>query len=75
MSAACRRNVLRAVLIFKIKCVFVNNLEYKELHARCKIEIESAILIQSSKINLFNMIDNDNNISVCVSEENSQCFT
>ena len=75
MSAAHRKNVLRAVLIFKIKCVFVNNLEYKELHAWCKIEIESAILIQSGKINDYNMINNDNNISVCVSEENSQCFT
>ena len=75
MSAAHRKNVLRAVLIFKIKCVFVNNLEYKELHARCKIEIESVILIQTGKINVFNMINNDNDISVCVSEENSQCFT
>ena len=75
MSAARGKNVLRAVLIFKIKCVFVNNLEYKELHARCKIEIESVILIQSGKINDFNMIDNDNSISVYVSEENSQCFT
>ena len=73
MSAARGKNVLRAVLIFKIKCVFVNNREYKELHARCKIEIESAILIQFGKINGFNMIDN--NISVCVREENSQCFT
>ena len=75
MSAASGKNVLRAVLIFKIKCVFVNNLEYKELYAWCKIEIESAILIQTGKINAFNMIDNDNNISVCVREENSQCFT
>lgn len=75
MSAAHRKNVLRAALIFKIKCVFVNNLEYKELHARCKIEIESVILIKFGKINAFNMIDNDNSISVYVSEENSQCFT
>lgn len=56
MSAAHRKNVLRAVLIFKIKCVFVNNLEYKELYAWCKIEIESTILIQSGKINAFNII-------------------
>ena len=56
MSAARRKNVLRAVLIFKIKCVFVNNLEYKELYAWCKIEIESTILIQSGKINAFNII-------------------
>ena len=74
MSAVHRKNVLRAVLVFKIKCVFVNNLEYKELYAWCKIEIESAILIQFGKINGFNMIDNNNNISVCVSEENSQFF-
>ena len=75
MSAAHRKNVLWAALIFKIKCAFVNNREYKELYARYKIKIESAILIQSGKINDFNIIDNDNNISVCVSEENSQCFT
>ena len=56
MSAAHRKNVLRAALIFKIKCVFVNNLEYKELYAWCKIEIESTILIQSGKINAFNII-------------------
>lgn len=56
MSAAHRKNVLRAVLIFKIKCVFVKNLEYKELYAWCKIEIESTILIQSGKINAFNII-------------------
>ena len=75
MSAARGKNVLRAVLIFKIKCVFVNNLEYKELYAWCKIEIESTILIQSGKINAFDIINNDNNISVYVSEKNSQCFT
>ena len=75
MSAAHRKNVLRAVLLFKIKCVLPKIREYKELYAWCKIEIESTILIQSGKINAFDIINNDNNISVYASKENSQCFT